>query len=717
VEAMPESAMEPEVRFWVAGALSRSNRQEQALAMLSDLAVDENFGRREESILKAVPLLVSADKLAEAEQLLSLIPPSSPLHLYAGLEQAALSLEKGQPQAAEEILKEMTEVPPAHQSRHNYLLARARHDQADYEGALLVLGGTHQRGDVPQTEEVALLRAVSLARLGQDAEAIAGLESFLQQARGAASRSGAFSLLEKLLLRQASPSLGELRRLAADPAEPTRAREAALTLAHVEMELGRPAAAREHLEKLLSNEYADDLQRRASMLLARLELRENQPGIALQLIDSIPQADPEAAFWRGCALLELQRYEEAVRAFWDATAEPALRVEAAFNGLLAWELEGEISEEPGFAGLLAAGDPDGLLQRELRLQVALEKARNGDREAAGRLRDLAPALGSEAAVPLAEWFFVNNQPADAARVLEDSGTGSGAGQQEARAFLEIFLADSPDRNEAVHAAELARSFLRIFPDSQRIPEVKLKLGEISQRDGDYLSAYDFFSEVAEAAPDPQTAAHSWFLAGKAAARLMDADALERAILAFEEAAQGGGEIAARARYEQALLFNARGDSGEAVVLLDRVAADTTDPGLRAAALIEKGDSFHSLGAEDPEMFRKAIEAWHPLVGDSGIAAPWRDQALTKTGLARMRLGEPDMALENFYNVLLGERESPGGVWFDRAGFEAARLLEERKAWAEAIRLYQILSDAGGPRAEEAATRANRVRLENFLWEG
>ncbi|MEI2421936.1 hypothetical protein V6O07_16790, partial [Arthrospira platensis SPKY2] len=104
---------------------------------------------------------------------------------------------------------------------------------------------------------------------------------------------------------------------------------------------------------------------------------------------------------------------------------------------------------------------------------------------------------------------------------------------------------------------------------------------------DFLTAFELFSEVAESAPDPQTAAHAWFLAGRAASRLMDSDALEKAILAFEEAALGGGEIAARARYEQALLFNAGGNFEEAVVLLDRVAADTGDPRLRAAALIEK----------------------------------------------------------------------------------------------------------------------------------
>lgn len=716
-----ELAGNPEVRFWRAAALVTMGQASEAREEFSMLAQMDEFPRRDESILMAVPLLAAEGRNTEAEALLSKISKNSPAALQAGLEHAAILIKQGRPDAADKILLAMHEVPPAYQLRHNYLLARARHDQADYEGALLLLGSKSTGADVPEHEEVAVLRASALSRLGQNEEAIAALESYLLQTRGGMSRAMAFALLESLLPRVPSPSLGELRRMVADTTEPARSREAAVTLAAVEMQLGRPQAARELLDDLFETPLPASLELRALILAARLELGENNPSAALQVLMDSNFSSPEIEFWKGCALLALQRYAEAVPCFRSSLPVPELRLESAFNGLLAIKLAGSTEEESAFLEVLQEADPGGLMQGELQLQVALEKAKSGGMDAPDRLRDLAPLLDSEAGVPLAEWLFVNNRTEEARAVLDESGAGAGAGapQQEARAYLEFFLADEAGETapDAMRAEELGRAFLRIFPESPRALDVKLKLGEIEQRNGNYLAAYDLFSDVANEAPDKETASYAWFLAGRSASRLMDSGAIEQALLAFEEAAQAGGEVAARARYEQALLFNAQGNSEEAVILLDRVAADTKDFSLRAASLIEKGDAFYAKGSENPEMFRRAIEAWHPLVEEEATTSSWRDQALTKTGLARMRLGENDMALENFYSVILAGRKEPGGVWFERAGFEACRLLEERQAWAEAVRLYQLLAEAGGPRAAEAATRANRVRLENFLWEG
>ena len=49
-------------------------------------------------------------------------------------------------------------------------------------------------------------------------------------------------------------------------------------------------------------------------------------------------------------------------------------------------------------------------------------------------------------------------------------------------------------------------------------------------------------------------------------------------------------------------------------------------------------------------------------------------------------------------------------------FEAARLLESRKQWSDAVTLYNEIALEGGPRASEAKARIAKLRLENFLWE-
>jgi hypothetical protein len=55
-------------------------------------------------------------------------------------------------------------------------------------------------------------------------------------------------------------------------------------------------------------------------------------------------------------------------------------------------------------------------------------------------------------------------------------------------------------------------------------------------------------------------------------------------------------------------------------------------------------------------------------------------------------------------------------WFYKAGFNAARLLEDDSQWAPAASIYQKLALAGGDRSEEAKSRLGRLRLEHFLWE-
>jgi hypothetical protein len=54
-------------------------------------------------------------------------------------------------------------------------------------------------------------------------------------------------------------------------------------------------------------------------------------------------------------------------------------------------------------------------------------------------------------------------------------------------------------------------------------------------------------------------------------------------------------------------------------------------------------------------------------------------------------------------------------WYYKAGFNAARLLEEDSKWESAVAIYDKLVAAGGGRSEEAKARLNNIRLEHFLW--
>jgi hypothetical protein len=53
-------------------------------------------------------------------------------------------------------------------------------------------------------------------------------------------------------------------------------------------------------------------------------------------------------------------------------------------------------------------------------------------------------------------------------------------------------------------------------------------------------------------------------------------------------------------------------------------------------------------------------------------------------------------------------------WYYKAGFNAARLLEEDSKWESAVAIYDKLVAAGGGRSEEAKARLNNIRLEHFF---
>jgi hypothetical protein len=76
------------------------------------------------------------------------------------------------------------------------------------------------------------------------------------------------------------------------------------------------------------------------------------------------------------------------------------------------------------------------------------------------------------------------------------------------------------------------------------------------------------------------------------------------------------------------------------------------------------------------------------------------------------------ALATFYKVLEEETRPDGRselFWYYKAGFNAARLLEDDSKWESAAAVYEKLAAAGGSRSEEAKARLKRLRLEHFLW--
>jgi hypothetical protein len=179
-----------------------------------------------------------------------------------------------------------------------------------------------------------------------------------------------------------------------------------------------------------------------------------------------------------------------------------------------------------------------------------------------------------------------------------------------------------------------------------------------------------------------------------------------------------GELRWAARNEQAVIERRLGKPRDALLLYDEVLKGDARPAEKREALCGQGDIYFELGSEDPKNFERAIESYDQLATESSQPGHWHNQALFKKGVCLEKKADRDGALTVFYKVLEDQTRpdrSPEFFWFYKAGFNAARLLEDAAKWESAAGIYEKLAAAGGARSEEAQARLNHLRLEHFIW--
>jgi tetratricopeptide (TPR) repeat protein len=200
---------------------------------------------------------------------------------------------------------------------------------------------------------------------------------------------------------------------------------------------------------------------------------------------------------------------------------------------------------------------------------------------------------------------------------------------------------------------------------------------------------------------------------------MGAQSLDRALVLLDEVVKKNGELKWAARNEQAVIERKLGKPQDAATLYDEVLQGTARPEEKREALCGKGDILYESGPVDRENYTRAIEVYDQLASQKDAPPHWRHQALFKKGICLEKLDDRDDALATFYKII--EEESRPDrerefFWYYKAGFNAARLLEDASKWQPAAVVYQKLVSAGGARSDEAKSRLSRLRLEHFLWE-
>jgi tetratricopeptide (TPR) repeat protein len=287
--------------------------------------------------------------------------------------------------------------------------------------------------------------------------------------------------------------------------------------------------------------------------------------------------------------------------------------------------------------------------------------------------------------------------------------------QEEKARLEFFAAADDSNQPVTTISRLAQDFLQKYPHSRFRPEIRIKLGEVYFRQNDYPNAQTQFELVSEEDPDSPLLETALFLAGEAARKSMNSSSMDHAVELFEEVYKINGPLRYRARLEQALTKRQALQDKEAVVLLNDLLNQTIPIDIRCEAMDAKGDAEFTLGSKDEAGYREAIRTFDSLAALEGVSAVCRQSALYKKAKCYEKINQWDDALAAYYDVLSIDYGAPGEIWYFRAGFDAAQILESKKSWASAAAIYQKLAATPSSRAEEAKNRLARLRLEHFLW--
>ena len=286
------------------------------------------------------------------------------------------------------------------------------------------------------------------------------------------------------------------------------------------------------------------------------------------------------------------------------------------------------------------------------------------------------------------------------------------------AALRVALEASDPDNAPDAVQALGEAFLGGYPASSRGAEVAFCLGENLYRAGRYADAEERFLTSARLAGDGGLRERALYGAGQCAAHSQGGEATSRALVHWDAVAQMGGKLRWRARYQQASLKCHLGDEREGILLYELIlkSAPEMEPALLFAARCGRADALLSLARRSRSPAVDAVAEYRSLAVAAKDVPLWRNQALYKAAKAEEEVS-PAAALQNLRDLV----DSPASVrgedefWIFRAGFDAARILEAQKQWTEAVRIYEKLSRRKGPRAQEAATRAHQLRLENFLW--
>ena len=724
----------PSAKFWRAQAFAGLHRWVDALPLYEELAKDERSSFRHAATFGAAEMLRALGRRDEALTKLAILLHEKDWATQAQLRSAELYIDKGDAVNGRRVLDEVQAKSVAERKERRFLrgcleLILQRPDRAidmfqavlkkpdgashaTLMAALLGIADAYLRVKTPETGDDFIERFINNHPADQDLPLL-------------------FAKLDELYRAERKPSRNELERWVRNPEQPRRT-FARWYLARLEIRAGRRERARQLFSDLRRGDVKSPAIAPALLEFAQLERDDGHFDEAIAILGDARLLHPDPSLLDRINLLSAQteylanRFGAATAAFEQIghSTSPLAKV-ALYNASVGWLQLGNYDRFLVDYNDLGKEDGDEESRAILRLEQGLMQAARGNKEAAESLQQFIrdfpknPRV-SEAWIGLAELAFHSSPPRfdearkNLARAADSQPT---AAAKERGDYLTIWIEDSANVNET-KVIELAKRFLDQHAASPFTSEVRMKLAEIYYRHQDFANAQTEFEILARQNPDNPLGEKALFFAAESAMSSMGEHSLDRAIVLFDEVVRSNGPLRWAARNEQAVIERKLGKSNDALVLYDGVLKSDAEPSEKREALCGKGDIFFEMGGSDPSNYQRAIEIYDKLASDKNQPIHWRNQALFKKGLCLEKTRDSAGALATFYKILEDEARPDRRhefFWYYKAGFNAARLLEDDSKWESAAAIYEKLAAAGGSRSDEAKARLNHLRLEHFLW--
>ena len=271
----------------------------------------------------------------------------------------------------------------------------------------------------------------------------------------------------------------------------------------------------------------------------------------------------------------------------------------------------------------------------------------------------------------------------------------------------------------------ARAIASDSPDLNVRAAATLWLAKHSYNRGAWADARRLFSSYAAMSPDSDEAPESLVWSARAAFAEGDFNA---AIQVVTKLAESYPKSPARLRgflvQGEALIELARFD--EAVLVLERAAlADGLDAADRLRARMLGADALFAMGADNPQRYQEALEAYRGIRMGESLDASQRLSLSYKIAKTLEKMKRMDDAVDRYYtDVVLAYREGrmhgmryndEARASFSRAAFRLADEYESRGRDYQAVHILELVVSSDVPASAEAEKRITRIqRKGNFL---